>query len=88
MTLPTPKELKKLADMCRKAGISKFKCGDMEFELTPEAPESAYKARKQASKPHEEQGDVQIDDDAWDSYSPEQRLLYSSGGGQPIDVQG
>jgi hypothetical protein len=33
MALPTPKELKKLADACRKAGIFSFKCGDLEFTL-------------------------------------------------------
>lgn len=34
MSLPTPKELKKLADACRKAGIFSFKCGELEFTLS------------------------------------------------------
>jgi hypothetical protein len=29
----TPKELIKLAQACRKAGISHYKCGDLEFTL-------------------------------------------------------
>lgn len=88
MNAPTPKELKKLADACRKAGISKFKCGDLEFELAPDAPESAYKRKQTAAKPHEEQGDVSLDAGAWDSFTPEQQLLYSAvPGGHAIEVQ-
>lgn len=34
----TPKELKKLADTCRKSGIKHYKCQDFEFTLTDSAP--------------------------------------------------
>lgn len=42
-----PKELKKLADACRKAGIKHFKNADIEFTLTEEAPVSNYKRKKE-----------------------------------------
>lgn len=42
-----PKELKKLADACRKAGIKHFKNADIEFTLTEEAPVSTYKRKKE-----------------------------------------
>jgi hypothetical protein len=40
-----PKELKKLADTCRKAGIKHFKNADYEFTLADDAPVSNYKKR-------------------------------------------
>lgn len=46
MDLPNPKELKKLADMCRKAGIKHFKSDKFEFTLTDEVPLSQYKLNK------------------------------------------
>lgn len=39
MTLPTSKELKRLAATCRKAGIKHFKSGDFEFTLADSLPE-------------------------------------------------
>lgn len=44
------KELKKLADACRKAGIKHFKNADLEFTLTDNVPTSNYKKRE-ANKP-------------------------------------
>jgi len=38
-------DFEKLADICRKKGIKKFKNAQFEFELDAEAPESAYKKR-------------------------------------------
>ena len=40
MEYPTPKELKKLADACRKAGILSFKCPAFEFTLSESLPKS------------------------------------------------
>lgn len=40
------KALKKLADACRKAGITHYKCADFELTVSPDAPESNYKKRK------------------------------------------
>lgn len=48
MNFPNVKQLKKLADACRKAGIKHFKSSEFEFSLTDELPESP-KARKQAA---------------------------------------
>lgn len=50
MSLPSSKELKKLADSCRKAGIKHFKNADIEFTLSDDAPVSNYKKTKNASK--------------------------------------
>jgi len=47
----TPKELKKLADACRKAGIKHYKDGPIEFTLTDDAPVSKYKKAKTESAP-------------------------------------
>jgi len=43
--LPNAKELKKLAEACRKAGIKAFKGYGIEFTLSDEAPVSNYKKR-------------------------------------------
>lgn len=39
------KALKKLADICRKAGIKHYKCDQFEFTLSDEGPISNYKKR-------------------------------------------
>jgi hypothetical protein len=46
MTLPSAKEIAKLAAACRKAGITTFKGGGIEFTLSEKAPET--KAAKKA----------------------------------------
>lgn len=38
------KAIKKLADVCRKAGIKHYKSADFEFTLTDEAPQTVSKA--------------------------------------------
>lgn len=43
MTLPSAKEIAKLAAACRKAGISTFKGGGIEFTLTDYLPEPKSK---------------------------------------------
>lgn len=73
MDFPSPKELKKLADACRKAGIRVFKGNGIEFTLSEDAPISNYKKSKvkaapQADKPFES-----------DSLSAEELLFWSTG---------
>lgn len=51
MTLPTPAQIKKLADACRKAGIKHFKSGDLEFTLGDAPPKSP---RNKTSSPVDE----------------------------------
>lgn len=46
MNFPDTKALKKLADMCRKAGIKHYKCADFEFELSDSVPELKTSKRK------------------------------------------
>lgn len=55
MNLPTPKELKKLATACRKAGIKSLKCEGFEFTLADQMPETKT-ARKKATQ---SSGDLQ-----------------------------
>lgn len=43
MPAPSPKQLKKLADACRKAGIKSYKDADCEFTLTEDAPTKKVK---------------------------------------------
>lgn len=68
------KELKKLADACRKAGIKHFKNGDYEFTLNEDAPLSNYKKSKAKSEPLS--NDVAFQSD---TLTPEQLLLWSVG---------
>ena len=44
------KSLKKLADTCRKAGITSFKCSDFEFTLSAELPEHPKSKQAQTVK--------------------------------------
>ncbi len=46
----SPKDLKKLAKVCRDSGIRHYKCTDFEFELTDEAPIKINK-KQQTSQP-------------------------------------
>ena len=68
----TPKELKKLADACRKAGILTYKDANIEFTLSPEAPVSNYK--KQKGIPAYQESPILTD-----SLSEESLLFWSSG---------
>lgn len=70
--LPSPKEIKKLAAACRAAGITHFKCGDIEFSLdvTPKADKASP---AEAKKPyHGEQGEIESD-----TLTEEQMLMWS-----------
>lgn len=51
MDLKDPKSLKKLAAICRKAGIKTFKSGDFEFTLTDDLPRSDKKTKKSEALP-------------------------------------
>ncbi len=52
MSIPSTKELKRLAKACRQAGISHFKSEGVEFTLAPEAytPPKAKKPAAQAQE--------------------------------------
>lgn len=81
--LPDFKQLKKLADACRKAGIQSFKGFGMEFTLTDEAPKSEYKKRKAVHQDDELPLHSYVDTTAEskieeDSLTDEQMLFYSS----------
>lgn len=69
------KEIKKLADTCRKAGIKQFKCSDFEFTLTDETPVSSYKKR-QAKIPPKDIASLQGEIES-DSPTEDELLLWS-----------
>lgn len=78
----TPKELKRLAEACRKAGIKHYRdASGLEFTLTDDAPVSTYKKRsampKIDSKASNSPDIDKIVDDGWDTLSEEQKLFYS-----------
>jgi hypothetical protein len=73
-----PKELKKLADACRKAGIKHFKNSELEFTLTDEVPVSDYKRKKQVFLPHSSIIDETIKNA--DSLTQDELLFWSTGG--------
>jgi len=75
----SPKELAALAKACRKAGITHYKQGDVEFTLAPEQPR---KVGKRAEKQTSQQEDT-VDTDGWDKLSEEDKLFYSATGGIP-----
>lgn len=76
MTFPNAKEIKKLADACRKAGISHFKCGDFEFTLTVDAPESNYKKKNKNQPNSSESPNSSIETE---TLTDEQLLYWSAG---------
>ena len=73
MSVPTAKELKKLAKACREAGIHYFKGEGFEFTLTGIAPEKVTAKSKNTTPA--EQGEIESD-----ILSQEDLLFWSSGG--------
>ena len=70
----TPKELKKLADACRKAGIKHYKDSQIEFTLSDEAPTSNYKKKQETQKDISNNYLVETD-----SLTEDQLLFWSVG---------
>jgi hypothetical protein len=73
------KSLKKLADACRKAGITHFKNSEFEFTLSPDAPTSSYKKKQEELKTYSDPNSKAIDD-AFnsDTLTDEQLLMWSA----------
>jgi hypothetical protein len=69
------KALKKIADACRKAGITHYKCAEFELTISPDAPPSNYKRRQAAKDPSPATADEVI---KTDTLTEEQLLLWSS----------
>lgn len=78
MNFPNAKDLKKLADACRKAGISHFKQGDLEFTLTSETPVSTYKKAQKANLLSPETKVDAIDNNFQSDELTEDQLLFWS----------
>ncbi len=79
------KELAKLAKACRKAGIKHYRCEEYEFTLTDEAPPkvtrlSGNTLNKSDLRPDKILGLPEL--------SEEEILLWSAGGGSPIEGVG
>lgn len=74
MGTPNIKELKKLADACRKAGIKHFRSDDFEFTLTEDAPVRRIRAAKGPSPKANYGDDGKIETS---ELTPEQLLYYS-----------
>lgn len=75
----SPKEIKKLADACRKAGIKSFKNSEVEFTLSdtiPFAQPNTRRVRKATVSDVLEQPDVVINDET--TLSDEDILFWSS----------
>ncbi len=78
MDFPNAKDLKKLADACRKAGIKHFKSGNVEFTLSDEVPVSNYKKKASSYMPTKEL-DVIDKNYQSDELTEEQLLFWSTG---------
>lgn len=71
MNLPDLKALDKIIALCRKRGVKEIQIGDVRIALGDEIPQSAYKAKKEASLPI---ADPLSDPEA---LTEEQALFYS-----------
>ena len=69
------KALKKLAEVCRKAGIQHFKNADMEFTLTDSIPEKLPRKAHKAAQSSESGSSAVISEDS--GLSPEEMLFWS-----------
>lgn len=65
MQLPNAKELAKLANACRKAGIKSFKGAGIEFTLTDEAPVKNTK-KTAAAVAQDTQGSIESDEPGYE----------------------
>jgi hypothetical protein len=74
----TPKDLKKLADACRKAGIKHYKNGEIEFTLSDDLPQKESKRTQSRS--------VAQTDDKFESglLDPMDMLFWSATAGSPL----
>lgn len=72
-----PKLLKKIADECRKAGVTRFKGFGLELEISAEAPQSKYKQQKAKAAPVQHAGPDQPE---VEGLSEEDMLFWSVGG--------
>lgn len=73
MSTLSPKELIKLANACRKAGIKHYKNGDFEFTLSDVLPQRQVNKSKNISQ------SSQLDEFTTDSLTEEQMLMWSVG---------
>ena len=88
MELPTPKELLSIARACRKAGITRFRSGDIEFTLSDAPPVSQYRrdsrnsSKNVAISPAGSEADTKFESDGL----TEEQLMFYSVQGQPEEV--
>lgn len=78
MDLPSAKELKKLADACRKAGITHFKGSGLELAIG-DAPTKEAKRKAAPKGTTEQQTAADTGAPASDAYTEEELLFWSSG---------
>jgi glutamine synthetase len=67
------KELKKIADACRKLGIKHYKSAEFEFTLSDSAPQSNYKKQKTKSYTDDD-SEIRVED----TISDEDLLFWST----------
>lgn len=73
------KTLKKLADVCRKAGIKSYKDSSFEFTLTDDKPVSSYRKRPKSNSL------ITTDDEFKSDTLSNEELLMWSAQGMPIE---
>lgn len=84
MDQPDLKALKKLADLCRKAGIKHYKSDKFEFTLSEDVPVSNYKRQKAISKPTSTPDSPFVSD----TLSEQELLFWSVGSPSDSHVDG
>lgn len=82
MDLPDPKQLKRLADYCRKAGIKVYECAECKITLDDHyfAQPTAYQKRKAKAEGPQQKYSVQNSQVPIDAPSAEELLFLSCGG--------
>lgn len=84
MVLPKARDLISLARACRKAGITHFRSGDVEFTLSDEPPAENFRNKTKSTvvSPAGPEVDAKFESDGL----TEEQLLFYSVQGQPESI--
>lgn len=75
---PSPKDIRQLAAACRKAGITYFKCGEVEFQLSTQTVLVGTKRKGRAAAASQPPTSYSPEDKGWDNLTEEEKLFFSS----------
>lgn len=85
MILPSNKELKRLANACRRAGIKSLRCEGFEFTLSDYLPEKRTKSAQKAPTGGELKSVIDQDFET-EELTQDQLLMWSTNAGKAEDA--